>query len=124
MVPTRKVGSAGFKQKRNTGPVHWEWQTFSNPARSDPQWGELKLRHWVKSSLEYPEYPFARFNKRLDVMKYTQTEYEQHLQVGLLLNLLTCQSLQTINASRNLGGAEWKQIISLSSVAGWICDGW
>jgi DNA methyltransferase 1-associated protein 1 len=82
MVPTRAIepGSAGFKKKRNTGPVHWAWTPFSNDARSDPSWGPLQLSHWVKSGTEYPTYPFAQFNKKLNLVDYTDAEYDQYLQ--------------------------------------------
>jgi DNA methyltransferase 1-associated protein 1 len=83
MVPTRSIeaGSAGFKKKRNTGPVHWGWTPFSNDARTDPSWGPLQLSHWVKAGTEYPTYPFAQFNKKLNLVDYTDAEYDQYLQM-------------------------------------------
>lgn len=39
---------------------------------------DLELRHWVKMAV--PDYRFARFNKRVDMLRYTDEEYVEHLQ--------------------------------------------
>ena len=49
----------------------WVWHEFTNPARTDG----YKLSHWMKESEIQQEYPFARFNRKLDVIKYTDEEY-------------------------------------------------
>ena len=33
------------------------------------------LSHWVRSDAELPDYPFARFSRRADVVRYTDDEY-------------------------------------------------
>lgn len=45
----------------------WIYAEFSNSARDD----QLKLRHWVRKNVEYPDYPFSRFNIHIDVITYT-----------------------------------------------------
>lgn len=60
----------------------WCWAPFSSNARNDG----LLLHHWVRAGVEYPEYPFARFNVHLDALNYTDTVaygdnfYKEHLQ--------------------------------------------
>ena len=49
---------------------------FSNPARRDG----LVLHHWRRSADEGKEYPFARFNKPVEVPSYNEMEYLNHLQ--------------------------------------------
>lgn len=47
---------------------------FENAARDD----SLVLYHWskVKSDPQQSEYPFAKFNKKIEVMEYSENEYE------------------------------------------------
>lgn len=46
----------------------WCWAPFSSGARNDG----LMLHHWVRAGVEYPEYPFARFNVHLDALNYSE----------------------------------------------------
>lgn len=58
--------------------VTWQWLPFSNSARKD----NLQLYHWVRVVNGVPptgDYPFAKYNKFVDVVKYTDEEYEKHL---------------------------------------------
>ena len=66
-----------FRDKRKglNKHVQWEWKAFVNCARTDG----LELKHWQKKGLEWDEYPFARFNKKLQILKYSDQEYEEHL---------------------------------------------
>jgi hypothetical protein len=66
-----------FRDKRKglNKHVHWEWKAFTNVARTDG----LELKHWQKKGMEWDEYPFARFNKKLQILKYDDQEYEEHL---------------------------------------------
>ena len=50
----------------------WVWAPFSSSARHD---GAL-FHHWVKSHVEYPDYPYARFDVHLDSLHYTEEEYD------------------------------------------------
>ena len=44
----------------------WIYAPFSNSARKDG----LLLHHWVRAGLEYPDYPYARFDIHLDELSY------------------------------------------------------
>lgn len=50
---------------------------FTNPARCDG----LILHHWRRAADEGKEYPFARFNKKLEMPSFNDIEYQNHLQV-------------------------------------------
>ncbi|TRY80581.1 hypothetical protein TCAL_12721 [Tigriopus californicus] len=54
----------------------WKWMPFTNPARKD----SLVLYHWRRGQDEGKEYPFAKFNKRLEMPTYTDMEYMNHLE--------------------------------------------
>ncbi|KAJ7329015.1 DNA methyltransferase 1-associated protein 1 [Desmophyllum pertusum] len=74
--------SHGYKQmKAKLGRRHvrqWKWVPFINPARSD---GAM-LHHWRRAADEAKEYPFARFNKKVNVPSYTDEEYQMCLHDG------------------------------------------
>lgn len=53
----------------------WEWTPFKNPARTD---GAI-FHHWRRVSDEPKEYPFAKFNKQLNIVSYTINEYNTYL---------------------------------------------
>ncbi|XP_067119245.1 DNA methyltransferase 1-associated protein 1 isoform X2 [Centruroides vittatus] len=53
----------------------WRWMQFSNPARKD---GVL-FYHWRRVADEGKDYPFARFNKNVQVPSYSDSDYQQHL---------------------------------------------
>ena len=53
----------------------WKWMPFTNPARKD----NLVLHHWRRQVDEGKDYPFARFNKTIEVPTYTEVEYQHHL---------------------------------------------
>ncbi|KAL8161093.1 hypothetical protein V2J09_012582 [Rumex salicifolius] len=58
--------------------VTWQWLGFSNSARKD----NLELFHWVRVVNGVPptgDYPFAKYNKSVDVIKYTDEEYQKLL---------------------------------------------
>ncbi|XP_076440814.1 DNA methyltransferase 1-associated protein 1-like isoform X2 [Babylonia areolata] len=69
----------GYKQmkaKIGSSKVRpWKWMPFTNPARKD---GAV-FYHWRKVADEGKDYPFARFNKTVDVPVYSDLEYQQHL---------------------------------------------
>lgn len=54
----------------------WKWAPFASSARTD---GAL-FRHWVRDGIEYPDYPYARFDVHLDPVTYTLEEYNRFLQ--------------------------------------------
>ncbi|XP_011495755.1 PREDICTED: DNA methyltransferase 1-associated protein 1 [Ceratosolen solmsi marchali] len=69
----------GYKQmKANLGMKKvrsWKWTPFTNPARTD----DAIFHHWRRVVDAGKEYPFAKFNKKIPIPAYTNTEYVQHL---------------------------------------------
>lgn len=78
LFPSDTVGN-GYKQtKIKLGmrkPRKWKWMPFTNPARTD----DATFYHWRRPSDEPKEYPFAKFNKKVELPTYTDVEYQQHL---------------------------------------------
>jgi len=75
-VPTRKLAMPGLKAKPSSQrSKRWLWRVFSSSARKDG----LALSHWVRADAEFTDYPFARFNKRVEVVRYTDAEYAELL---------------------------------------------
>ncbi|RYH05317.1 hypothetical protein EON65_45050, partial [archaeon] len=69
--------SSGFKGKRQTGlKGKWNFAAIVNSARSDSL---TALRHWVKADMTFTDYPYAKFNTHIDIVQYTDAEYEQLL---------------------------------------------
>ncbi|CAG8533981.1 7735_t:CDS:10 [Ambispora gerdemannii] len=67
-----------FKAKPNLRKkaVAWNYRAFKNPARGD----DLELRHWVKASEdENQAYRFNEFNKVINILDYTEQEYNNLL---------------------------------------------
>lgn len=58
--------------------VTWQWLPFANSARKD----NLQLFHWVRVVNGVPptgDYSFAKYNKPVDIVKYTDEEYTKYL---------------------------------------------
>ncbi|KAM3412212.1 hypothetical protein ACQJBY_003722 [Aegilops geniculata] len=58
--------------------VAWRWLPFTSSARTD----NLQLYHWVRVVNNVPptgDYDFAKYNTKVDVLKYTDEEYEKYL---------------------------------------------
>ncbi|VDN25414.1 unnamed protein product [Gongylonema pulchrum] len=56
--------------------VHpWKWVPFENAARSDG----LKLYHWKRADKADDVYPFARFNKVINIPTFTDEDYDKCL---------------------------------------------
>uniref|UniRef100_A0A6I8NXN7 DNA methyltransferase 1-associated protein 1 n=2 Tax=Ornithorhynchus anatinus TaxID=9258 RepID=A0A6I8NXN7_ORNAN len=53
----------------------WKWMPFTNPARKD---GAM-FYHWRRVAEEGKDYPFARFNKAVQVPVYSEQEYQLYL---------------------------------------------
>mmetsp|Transcript_40648 Transcript_40648/g.63487 ORF Transcript_40648/g.63487 Transcript_40648/m.63487 type:complete len:375 (-) Transcript_40648:42-1166(-) len=76
--PTKDAAQAlpNFKKRRRVGmQVQWEWTAFSNSGRTDG----LELKHWQKKGVQWDDYPFAKFNKKLQLLIYNDEEYESLL---------------------------------------------
>ncbi|OWM67426.1 SWR1-complex protein 4 isoform X2 [Punica granatum] len=58
--------------------ITWQWLPFTNSARKD----DLQLFHWVRVVNGVPptgDYAFAKYNKKVNIVKYTDEEYEKYL---------------------------------------------
>ncbi|CAL0316506.1 unnamed protein product [Lupinus luteus] len=74
--------SLDFSQLQKRPPsrekVTWKWLPFTNSARKD----ELQLCHWVRvinGDQPTGDYSFAKYNKPVDITRYTEEEYEKYL---------------------------------------------
>lgn len=74
--------SIDASQLKKKPPTHekvtWQWLPFTNSARKD----DLHLYHWVRvvnGVLPTGDYSFAKYNKSVDIIKYTDEEYEKYL---------------------------------------------
>jgi len=73
-IETSKTKSSGFKDKRISATKgKWIWAPFKSSARSDDQ----VSHHWQKADVQYHDYPWARFNVKLDALRplYSDEEY-------------------------------------------------
>jgi DNA methyltransferase 1-associated protein 1 len=73
IAPANAKLTGGMKSKR-ASLVHgkWVWAAFTNSARTD---GE-QFHHWVKASIEYPDYPYAKFDAKIEAVTYSSEEYD------------------------------------------------
>ena len=99
LVPANSKLMSGLKDKR-TSKVHgkWVWAPFKNSARRYDCFITIiyayftsrshlylfsdghEFHHWVKASMEYPDYPYAKFNIKIEAVMYSNEEYEVLLQ--------------------------------------------
>ncbi|KAM0015726.1 putative transcription factor MYB-HB-like family [Helianthus debilis subsp. tardiflorus] len=78
LMPSVDVNLLKKRHQPENEKITWEWLSFTNSARKD----DLKLYHWVRVVNGAPptgDYSFAKYNKSVDVIKYTDEEYEKHL---------------------------------------------
>ena len=52
--------------------IKWVYSKFINPARTDG----LELYHWQKETEVDHPYPYAKLNKKVEIVKYTDEEYK------------------------------------------------
>ena len=75
LVPAQTTKSNKRKSKKKTSGK-WKFASFDNVASRKKT--DLTLFHWVRADIEYPEYPFAKFNVKMSpVPTYTDQEYEE-----------------------------------------------
>src|SRR5688500_18408088 len=53
----------------------WLWSNFNHPARTD----RLKLFHWQRKEDVDKDYEYAQFNKKINLVEFTNDDYEQFL---------------------------------------------
>lgn len=64
------------RAKLRYGVRKWHLIEFTNPARND----QAKFSHWrCVNDDPNKEYPFAKFNKKIKLVSYTDQEYNQYL---------------------------------------------
>ncbi|KAI5082162.1 hypothetical protein GOP47_0001905 [Adiantum capillus-veneris] len=79
LPPIMPALDTSFLKKRpvaSSKKITWQWLPFSSSARKD----NLQLYHWVKLVDGVPptgDYFFARYNKSIDVVRYTEEEYKK-----------------------------------------------
>ena len=72
-LSSRKEGGGARRIAANIG---WRWTAFTSSARKD----NLVLKHWQRQDKEFPDYPFAKFNKKAQILdSYTDAEYAEHV---------------------------------------------
>ncbi|MCP9263492.1 DNA methyltransferase 1-associated protein 1 [Dirofilaria immitis] len=78
LMPTTTKNTGYCHQKARIGMRRvrpWEWTPFENAARTDG----LKLNHWKRTDKLDDIYPFARFNKVINIPTFTDEEYDKCL---------------------------------------------
>ncbi|GMP87405.1 hypothetical protein CsSME_00039795 [Camellia sinensis var. sinensis] len=78
LMPSIDVAQLKRRTQSENEKITWQWLPFSNSARKD----NLQLYHWVRVVNAVPptgDYSFAKYNKSVDIVKYTDEEYEKHL---------------------------------------------
>lgn len=91
VIAPSAIALHGLKDKRKitARTVTWQWLPFRNSARTD----SLQLKHWVKRAVGGAQpalmgtnggdvggdYAFAKYNKKIEMFKYTAEEYERLL---------------------------------------------
>ena len=89
LMPSQLMGEIEAEEdkkeptKKFRGKISYEWRPFTNPSRND----DLQLSHWVKCytsaatntktiPAEQDGYPFAKYNKRPNVLRYNEEEWK------------------------------------------------
>ncbi|KAL6620604.1 hypothetical protein ACP70R_035743 [Stipagrostis hirtigluma subsp. patula] len=78
LMPTIEASHLKRRPAAEKEKVKWQWLPFTSSARTD----NLQLYHWVRvvnGVQPTGDYQFAKFNKKVDVLKYTDEEYEKYL---------------------------------------------
>ncbi|GFZ04489.1 myb-like transcription factor family protein [Actinidia rufa] len=78
LMPSIDVAQQKRRAQAENDKITWQWLSFTNSARKD----NLQLYHWVRVVHGVPptgDYSFAKYNKSVDILKYTDEEYEKYL---------------------------------------------
>lgn len=76
VMPALDTASLKKRHPISSKKISWQWLPFTSSARKD----NLQLYHWVKIVDGVPpsgDYYFARYNKSIDVVRYTEEEYNR-----------------------------------------------
>jgi len=74
IMPTKSTTVLKNKRKIIKPAAKWKYRSFKNPARSD----NLLLKHWQLSKHKKKEYKFAKANKKIRLLDYSDEDYEQN----------------------------------------------
>lgn len=83
-----KIGAKWISIKKPAR--QWTWAPFASSSRTD---GAM-FHHWVRANVEYPDYPYARFDIHLDPITYSEEEYRRYLTNDLWTKSETDQLLE------------------------------
>ncbi|XP_031100844.1 SWR1-complex protein 4-like isoform X1 [Ipomoea triloba] len=78
LMPAIDINHLKRRTQAENEKITWQWLPFTNSARND----NLQLYHWVRvvnGVLPTGDYSFAKYNKSVDVIEYTDEEYEKYL---------------------------------------------
>uniref|UniRef100_A0A5B7CDP4 Putative SWR1-complex protein 4 n=1 Tax=Davidia involucrata TaxID=16924 RepID=A0A5B7CDP4_DAVIN len=78
LMPSIDIAQLKRRSQPENEKITWQWLPFTNSARKDT----LQLYHWVRVVNGVPptgDYSFAKYNKSVDITKYTDEEYEKYL---------------------------------------------
>ncbi|XP_017701520.1 SWR1-complex protein 4 [Phoenix dactylifera] len=78
LMPSIEVSHLKKRPNSEKEKITWQWLSFTSSARTD----NLQLYHWVRVVNGVPptgDYSFAKYNKSVDILRYTDEEYEKHL---------------------------------------------
>nr|GMC50781.1 SWR1-complex protein 4-like [Ipomoea batatas]GMC56636.1 SWR1-complex protein 4-like [Ipomoea batatas] len=78
LMPATDINHLKRRTQAENEKITWQWLPFTNSARND----NLQLYHWVRvvnGVLPTGDYSFAKYNKSVDVIEYTDEEYEKYL---------------------------------------------
>ncbi|KAG5514105.1 hypothetical protein RHGRI_035492 [Rhododendron griersonianum] len=78
LMPAIDIAQLKRRIQSENEKITWQWLPFTNSARKDT----LQLYHWVRVVNGVPptgDYSFAKYNKSVDLVKYTDEEYEKYL---------------------------------------------
>jgi DNA methyltransferase 1-associated protein 1 len=79
MQSNATLSAGAFKSKRASAlKGKWVWARFTNSARPKED-GNSAFYHWVKADVQYTDYPYAKFNIKLDPVIFSDDEYEHLL---------------------------------------------
>lgn len=79
MQSNATLATGAFKSKRASAlKSKWVWAPFINSARPKEE-GNSAFFHWVKADVQYTDYPYAKFNIKLDPIIFSDDEYEHLL---------------------------------------------
>lgn len=79
MQSNATLTTGAFKSKRASAlKGKWVWAPFTNSARPKEE-SNSAFFHWVKADVQYTDYPYAKFNIKLDPIIFSDDEYENLL---------------------------------------------